>query len=319
MGCGFGASGIYLAKKYGAKATEITTSPAQVEMARKAAAADGGVKAKFVLMDAEDMKFDQTFDVAWSIESISHYPQKQKFFASVAQCLESGGTLALTDWFKKEQLGEPEHKKFIEPIEKGMLVELDTMQDYATFVKSNCMRVIYSEILNKNRAKTWDLCLDIVKKKDLWQVAAENGSMFVDFLQAFSAMRAGFASGNFVYGLICRQETLRRMWAARQVRLLPGKGREVHVSTGEDDAELRGAAADPFRQIEGRNNSRPQQRGDGHGARWLNDDFHTLPDQPRRGNDLLFADEENAFHVAAEDRESPWRQRSAQAVGDGVA
>jgi len=81
VGCGFGASGIYLAKKYGAKATEITTSPAQVEMARKAAAADGGVKAKFVLMDAEDMKFDQTFDVAWSIESISHYPQKQKFFA----------------------------------------------------------------------------------------------------------------------------------------------------------------------------------------------------------------------------------------------
>ena len=77
-----------------------------------------------------------------------------------------------------------------------MLVELDTMQDYATFVKSNCMRVIYSEILNKNRAKTLDLCLDIVKKKELWQVAAENGSMFVDFLQAFSAMRAGFASGN---------------------------------------------------------------------------------------------------------------------------
>lgn len=80
MGCGFGASGIYLAKKYGAKATGITTSPAQVEMARKAAAADGGVKAKFVLMDAEDMKFDQTFDVVWSIESILHYPQKTKVF-----------------------------------------------------------------------------------------------------------------------------------------------------------------------------------------------------------------------------------------------
>ena len=201
VGCGFGASSIYLAKKYGAKATGITISPVQVEMARKAAAS-ADVNAKFVLMDAEDMKFDQTFDVVWSIESISHYPQKQKFFASVAQCLESGGTLALTDWFKKEQLSEREHKKFIEPIEKGMLVELDTMQDYATFVKSNCMSVIYSEILNKNCAKTWDLCLDIVKKKELWQAAAENGSMFVDFLQAFSAIRAGFASGDFVYGLI---------------------------------------------------------------------------------------------------------------------
>ena len=83
-----------------------------------------------------------------------------------------------------------------------MLVELETMQDYDEFVKSNCMRVIYSEILNKNCAKTWDVCLDILKNKTLWQVAAENGSEFVDFLQAFTAMRAGFASGSFVYGLI---------------------------------------------------------------------------------------------------------------------
>ena len=96
VGCGFGASSIYLAKKYGAEATGITISPVQVEMARKAAAIDGGVKAKFILMDAEEMKFDQAFDVVWSIESISHYPQKQKFFASAAQCLESGGTLAVT-------------------------------------------------------------------------------------------------------------------------------------------------------------------------------------------------------------------------------
>ncbi len=83
-----------------------------------------------------------------------------------------------------------------------MLVEMDTMQDYAGFVKSNCMRVIYSEILNKNCAKTWDLCLDILKNKALLEVAAENGSEVVDFLQAFRAMRAGFASGNFIYGLI---------------------------------------------------------------------------------------------------------------------
>jgi len=201
VGCGFGASSIYLARKYGAEATGITISPVQVEMARKAAALEG-VNAKFALMDAEEMRFDETFDVVWSIESISHYPQKQKFFASAAKCLESGGTLAVTDWFKKEQLGEHEYKKFIQPIEKGMLVELETMQDYDEFVKSNCMRVIYSEILNKNCAKTWDLCLDILKNKTLWQVAAENGSEFVDFLQAFTAMRAGFASGSFVYGLI---------------------------------------------------------------------------------------------------------------------
>src|SRR5216684_2445645 len=201
VGCGFGGSSIYLAKKYGAEATGITISPIQVEMARKAAAAEG-VNAKFLLMDAEEMRFEQTFDVVWSIESISHYPQKGRFFASAAQCLKSGGTLAITDWFKKERLTQREYQKFIQPIEKGMHVELDTMEDYAAFLRSNGLQIMHNEILNKNCSKTWDLCLDMLKKKALWRIAAENGSEFVEFLRSFRAMRAGFASGNFIYGLV---------------------------------------------------------------------------------------------------------------------
>jgi tocopherol O-methyltransferase len=201
VGCGFGGSSIYLAKKYGAEATGITISPIQVEMARKAAAADG-VDAKFILMDAEEMKFGETFDVVWSVESISHYPRKGKFFASAAQCLESGGTLAITDWFKKGRLTEREYGKFIRPIEKGMLVELDTMEDYAELLRSNGFQVVHSEILNKNCSKSWDLGLDILKNRALWQIAAEYGSEVINFLRAFRAMKAGFASGNFIYGLI---------------------------------------------------------------------------------------------------------------------
>src|SRR5207245_11275765 len=97
-------------------------------MARKAAAAEG-VKAKFLLMDAEEMKFEETFDVVWSIESISHYPQRERFFASAAQCLRPGGTLALTDWFKKERITPREDKKYIKPIENGMITELKQMED----------------------------------------------------------------------------------------------------------------------------------------------------------------------------------------------
>jgi hypothetical protein len=42
----------------------------------------------------------------------------------------------------------------------------------------------------------------IIKDKSLWKVAVQNGSEFVHFLLAFKALRAGFSSGNFVYGLI---------------------------------------------------------------------------------------------------------------------
>ena len=201
VGCGFGASTIYLARNYQAIATGITISPVQVEMARNAAA-KVKANATFLLMDAEEMKFDQLFDVIWSVESISHYPNREKFFAAAARLLNPDGTLALIDWFKKEGLQQTEYQRSIQPIEKGMLVELQTMRDYETSLKANGLQVTAREIMNKNCAKTWDLGLDIIKDSKLWKLAMTNGRQFVDYLQAFRAMRAGFASGNFVYGLM---------------------------------------------------------------------------------------------------------------------
>jgi tocopherol O-methyltransferase len=201
IGCGFGASSLYLAKHYNAAATGITISPVQVEMAIQAAAGEQ-LDVKFLLMDAEAMNFRKQFDVLWSVESIAHYQDRLGFFASAAKLLKPGGSFAITDWFKKENLTRAETRKFIDPIEKGMFVELQTMDDYEHFLISNGLQITHREVLNKNCAKTWDLCLDIIKDKSFWALAAKYGAEFVSYLKAFQAMRAGFASGNFVYGLI---------------------------------------------------------------------------------------------------------------------
>jgi tocopherol O-methyltransferase len=201
IGCGFGASSLYLAKHYNAAATGITISPVQVEMAIQAAAGEQ-LDVKFLLMDAEAMNFRKQFDVLWSVESIAHYQDRLGFFASAAKLLKPGGSFAITDWFKKENLTRAETRKFIDPIEKGMFVELQVMDDYEHFLISNGLQITHREVLNKNCAKTWDLCLDIIKDKSFWALAAKYGAEFVSYLKAFQAMRAGFASGNFVYGLI---------------------------------------------------------------------------------------------------------------------
>ena len=86
---------------------------------------------------------------------------------------------------------------------------------------------------------------------------------------------------------------------------LPRGGRKVYVPAGVDYAELRGASAGAFRQIQGRHDARLQERGNGHGARRLNDDFHALPDQPRGRDDLLLADQEDAIHMTPQDRKRP--------------
>jgi tocopherol O-methyltransferase len=200
IGCGFGGSSLYLAKHYNASVTGITISSVQVQMAIQAGAREQ-VNAKFLLMDAEAMNFQKQFDVLWSVESICHYQNPPGFFASATKLLKQGGSFAITDWFKKENLTRAETRKFIDPVEKGMFVELQTMDDYEQFFISNGLQIICREVLNKNCAKTWDLSLDIIKDKSFWALAAKYGTQFVSYLKAFQAMRAGFASGNFVYGL----------------------------------------------------------------------------------------------------------------------
>jgi tocopherol O-methyltransferase len=200
IGCGFGASAMYLAEKFQATVTGITISPVQLEIAQRVVA-ERHLDATFLLMDAETMNFQQRFDLLWSVESISHYQERPKFFASAAKLLKPGGSFAITDWFKKDQLTPGETREFIKPIEKGMFVELQTMDDYQRYFTANGLDVKHREILNKNCAKTWDLTLEIIKDRKFWALAVKLGPHFVTYLKAFHAMRAGFASGNFVYGL----------------------------------------------------------------------------------------------------------------------
>jgi hypothetical protein len=75
------------------------------------------------------------------------------------------------------------------------------MDDYHQYFTANGLHITQREVLNKNCAKTWDLTLEIIKDKKFWILAAKLGSDFVTYLKAFHAMRTGFASGNFVYGL----------------------------------------------------------------------------------------------------------------------
>lgn len=201
IGCGFGGSSLYLAKRYDAQVIGITISPVQVQMAKEAAAKTS-LDVSFLLMDAEEMQFPRPFDLLWSVESISHYHHPRKFFASAAKLLKPGGCFALTDWFQKENLSAADKKKFIAPIESGMMVELNRMNDYNDFLVSSGLHVVHQQDLTLNCAKSWDIGLDIIERKMIWSLAAKLGAEFVTNLKAFRAMRAGFASGNFVYGLL---------------------------------------------------------------------------------------------------------------------
>jgi len=207
IGCGFGGSSIYLAKKYKASATGITISPVQVEMARKAATVAQS-DARFLLMDAESLDFSQPFDLLWSVESISHYHDRRSFFTNAVKFLKPGGVFALTDWFKKAGLSATQERKFIEPIERGMFIDLETMDDYESHLIASGLQIVQRQDLSRQCAKSWDLALDMIRDKSFWALAAKMGKDFVTNLRAFRAMRAGYSSGNFVYGLFIARKPL---------------------------------------------------------------------------------------------------------------
>ena len=99
----------------------------------------------------------------------------------------------------------------------------------------------------------------------------------------------------------------------------PGEGGQVDVSSGENHAEFGGVAGGTIQKIQGRDFARLQKRRDGHGTGRLNNDFHALPNEARSGNDFVFADQEDAIDIFAENREGARGEGSAQTVGDGVA
>ena len=207
IGCGFGGSSVFLARNYQARATGITISPVQVEMAQRAAAAEQ-VDAQFLLMDAEALTFTKQFDLLWSVESISHYHDRRKFFLDAVRFLKPGGTFALTDWFKRAGLSPAQTRKFVRPIEQGMFIELETMDDYESHLIESGLEIVHRLDLSQQCARSWDLGLDIIRDRSFWALAAKQGRHFVTYLRAFRAIQAGYRSGNFVYGLFVARKPI---------------------------------------------------------------------------------------------------------------
>jgi len=207
VGCGFGGSSFYLAERYHALVIGLTISGIQAAMARQAAEKLNS-SAQFLVMDADQLSFLGTFDVIWSIEAISHFAGKTEFFNQATKMLKPGGTLALIDWFKRDGLSEAEYRRYITPIERGMLVELKSLADYAELVSACGLEIIETRDLSERCSKTWDISANLIKDPALWRLASTQGLEFVRFLRSISAMRRGFASGCFVYGMIVAQKKI---------------------------------------------------------------------------------------------------------------
>lgn len=231
VGCGIGGTSRYLAKNVGCSVTGITISGEQVKLARNLTAKVAGSgedttenaefaklgdgRVRFVELDAEKMgdfftesDMKTTFDCVWISEAMSHLPNKELFFRNVSMLLNAGGKLVVADWFKAEELTDAQMEADIKPIEDGMLLPgLNTQSEYVNYAKQAGLSVFAKPFdISKQVSKTWDISWSLVQNPALWAFAISQGRDGLAFLQAFRAMRRGYANGTFRYAVMVFQK-----------------------------------------------------------------------------------------------------------------
>ncbi|KAI4143810.1 MAG: hypothetical protein L6R39_004441 [Caloplaca ligustica] len=231
VGCGMGGTSRYLAQQHDCRVTGVTISGKQVEMAvrlSKDAAGEseptngvvggeamelGHGSVRFVELDAEKLgeyfPLQGMFDCMWISEAMSHLPDKELFFRNAAKLLRPEGKLVVADWFKGENLTTAQLEADIKPIEDGMLLPpLCTPTQYVKFAEDAGLKVFSEPLdISQNVAKTWDISWSLVQSPALWAFAFSQGRDGIAFLQAFRAMRRGYANGTFRYAVMVFQKS----------------------------------------------------------------------------------------------------------------
>ncbi len=102
-GCGVGGAAIYLSSVKNAHVTGITLSEKQLAFANNLAKEKNLTdNVSFQLMDYTQTTFaDETFDVVWACESMTHAADKAAFIKEAYRLLKKGGRLIVCDFFLK--------------------------------------------------------------------------------------------------------------------------------------------------------------------------------------------------------------------------
>jgi tocopherol O-methyltransferase len=203
VGCGIGGTSIYLAQKYQCNVTGITISPVQVEMANRAASQlHLANEPKFKVEDANNITLNERFDIIWSVECIGHLDNRPNLFKRAYELLKPGGRMCIADWLADDHLSQSDKEKYIEPIEKGMLISLSTLSEYKEHIDRNGFRLLYYEDISDNVSRTWEITAEAIKPRALWSLARQQSKGSLSFLRAVTAMKKGFKSGAFRYPAI---------------------------------------------------------------------------------------------------------------------
>ncbi len=119
VGCGIGGSAIWIAENIGGHVTGISISPRHIHLATKnARKRNVGDRVDFKLGDYNHTEFaDETFDVVWACESISHAASDLgRALRELWRVLKPGGRLIVGDGFQFRDAANPTEQRLCDAL-----------------------------------------------------------------------------------------------------------------------------------------------------------------------------------------------------------
>lgn len=197
VGCGIGGSSRHIARKYGCSTSGITLSPYQAKRANELALEQGlKEKCTFQVANAFEMPFDDnTFDLAWSLESGEHMPDKKVFVNELFRVIKPGGRVIIVTWCHRDLISDQQESS-LKPKELRLLRRINR----AYYLPEWCSRQDYIDLFEKEHN-----CKD-VKVDDwsgfiapFWKAVIKSS---LNFRSIVGLLRSGFSTQRGAYAML---------------------------------------------------------------------------------------------------------------------
>jgi len=157
IGCGYGASSRYFAKKRGAQVTAITYSKTQWQYSRTHDPESSNPRYLFADFLKTALQ-PNSFDAVIAIETLEAMQDKPLFFAEAARILRPGGKFVASTWFIKESPSKWETVHLLEPIcEERHYPAIGSKNEYLEMMEKAGFHEINFEDLTTSVEKTWSI------------------------------------------------------------------------------------------------------------------------------------------------------------------
>lgn len=211
IGCGYGATAIWLAKNIGCKVTGITLGTKQIAAANKLAQLEGVEQlTKFFEMDFHRMSFpDKTFSKAIAIESICHSNNKSQALKECSRVIKQGGSFTIGDSFLKKENFSSNEKLIMTSYLSGLHIpDLKKISEFENLLKQEGYNNIVWEdkthyILPalKTLQKTTKFLIPISKFARLFNIPIFNLKHISAFNNQYYALANNLTAYGFLRGL----------------------------------------------------------------------------------------------------------------------